>query len=156
MKYIKLTQNKRTIVDDEDFEYLNQWKWQFSKGYAVRMQYDSATQKQHPVFIHKELIKTNKQVDHINRNRLDNQKSNLRECTAADNSHNRSKQYNNTSGFIGVTRAATGLPWKAFIYLDNHRIHITTGENPEDLGYIRDQVALQLFGEFANTNLEII
>ncbi len=37
MKYIKLTQGKKVMVDDSDFEWLNQWKWQLSdNGYAIR------------------------------------------------------------------------------------------------------------------------
>lgn len=52
--------------------------------------------------MHREIIKTNKQVDHINGNGLDNRRANLRECAPAQNSRNQQRRKSNISGFKGV------------------------------------------------------
>lgn len=94
MKIIPLSQrdsHKRgltwfTLVDDEDFEYLNQFKWQFTGGYATR--YNRKEKK--GILMHREIMDTPKElvVDHIDRDKLNNQKINLRNCTNSDNAKN--------------------------------------------------------------------
>src|SRR3990167_10859282 len=79
MKRIKLTQGKFAIVDNEDFEWLNQWKWHYnnSDGYAYRTKVfrriNGKQPKEH-ISIHRLINKTPKgmETDHINHNRLDN------------------------------------------------------------------------------------
>lgn len=107
MKLINLTRGKIAIVDDEDFEFLDQWKWCVDgKGYAVRHQskseYKNGIRKM--VKMHTIINKTptGSQTDHINRNRLDNRKENLRTVNASQNQHNTKVSSVNTSGFKGV------------------------------------------------------
>jgi len=84
MQKIELTKGQFTLVDDEDFNYLNQWKWHIStKGYALRCIWIGSGHKNRKginIYMHGEVNKTPKgyQTDHINRNKLDNRKSNLR------------------------------------------------------------------------------
>ena len=88
MKEIKLTKGKVAIVDDEDFERLNQGNWNFSsQGYAKR-----TIPFNIPSVMHWEVIgKPSKglQVDHINGDKLDNRRENLRICTHSENQQNR-------------------------------------------------------------------
>jgi hypothetical protein len=88
MKRIKLTHGKSALVDDEDFEMLNQWKWCCGKGYAVRGIRDG--KKMIGVSMHRVIIaaKKGEEVDHINRNRLDNRRKNLRIVTRSQNRRN--------------------------------------------------------------------
>ena len=91
-KRIPLTQGKFAIVDDDDYEWLKQWKWCLSKsGYAVRG--TNCKPKQKIVFMHRQIMNVllGMQVDHKNHTRLDNRKSNLRLCTGNDNRINRIK-----------------------------------------------------------------
>lgn len=163
MREISLTNTKveYALVDDADYDWLRQWNWQRNRdGYATRCQSLGTYGKSKMVFMHREIlgIKRGQYTDHKNQNRLDNQRHNLRIVTIQQNNHNKTKQSNNTSGFIGVTYAGAkhGKPWKSYIYLDNHRLHLGQFDRPEEAAYTRDQVALQLFGEFANTNLELV
>jgi hypothetical protein len=163
MKYIQLTNGYQALVDEEDYPYLSQFNWYKCRdGYAIRAEYlgkqENGKYKQKVVFMHHEILPRIKgrYTDHINRNTLDNRRGNLRYCTPRENNHNKSKQINNTSGFIGVTYALKGhgKPWKSYIYYENKRHHLGQFDTKEEAAYVRDQAALQLHGEFAHTNFE--
>lgn len=111
MKKIKLTQNKYALVDNVDFEYLNHFKWHYGHGYAVRGFHKDKTY--HTIFMHRLIMNTpfGLETDHINRNRLDNRRENLRICTKQSNQHNRSKQKNNKSGVTGVSWHKASNEW---------------------------------------------
>ena len=88
-KRIKLTKGMSTIVDDDDFESVNQYKWYFSStGYAERRHGKGK------LLLHRFIMnpKNDLQVDHINGNRLDNSRSNLRLATRTENARNRKMQ----------------------------------------------------------------
>ena len=100
-KRILLTKNKVAIVDDEDYEWLNQWKWKYHKdNYGYRtVKYNKS------IFMHRIINKTPDGLftDHINREGLDNRKCNLRTVTRNQNIFNSKPRKNNTSGYKGVT-----------------------------------------------------
>lgn len=101
MKKIKLTRGKYTIVDDEDFEYLSQFKWQFDGNYAGRSLKGRGNGR---IRMHNELTikKPGHVVDHINKDKLDNRKSNLRIVTQSNNMQNINLPSNNKSGILNV------------------------------------------------------
>lgn len=103
MKYIELTQGKKAIVDDEDFECLNKFKWRYLNGYAVRTVTISKGVRK-PEWMHRVINKTPKEflTDHINHNKLDNRKKNLRAVSASLNLLNRGVRKDNKSGYTGV------------------------------------------------------
>lgn len=101
MKEIPLTMNQVAIVDDGDYEYLNQWKWHATKYkhgyYANRSElYDERVMegKRRTVVMHRVIANPSPgmQVDHINRNGLDNRRCNLRVVTLRENQQNRRDQ----------------------------------------------------------------
>lgn len=92
------------LVDDEDFEYLNQWKWSITQaGYALRAYRIKG--KLVNIYMHRLLINApkGKFVDHINHNRSDNQRANLRLCTSYQNSLNHKLKSNSLAGIKGVS-----------------------------------------------------
>tara|TARA_R110000824_G_scaffold396554_1_gene598108 strand:- start:1212 stop:1535 length:324 start_codon:yes stop_codon:yes gene_type:complete len=91
------------------------------------------------------------QVDHINRNPLDNRKSNLRICTNAENSYNTGPQKNNTSGYKGVSWRKDAKKWTAYI---GHapKSHLGYFDTPEEAAKARDAKAKELHGEYAHLN----
>lgn len=132
MKTIKLTQNQVTIVDNDDFEYLNQFKWcaQWNPGtrsfYAVRCSYKRETGKQKAIPMHREIMQPSAGmvVDHINHDTLDNTRKNLRVCTQSENLMNSRKQKNNTSGLKGVSWHKRDKKWRADISINGKRKHL--------------------------------
>jgi hypothetical protein len=96
MKKIKLTQGQFSLVDDEDYEFLSQWKWYAHRinkkqtYYAIRTCRigNQKAVRMHRVIAERYIGKEFKELDHLNRNGLDNQKSNLRVCSRGENIHN--------------------------------------------------------------------
>ena len=138
MKKIKLTQNKFALVDDEDFEYLNQFKWQLNdNGYAVRSEHiylGINKYKNNHIRMHREINKTPKELftDHINRNKLDNRKSNLRTVTKSENAINTKLNSNNASGYKGIYWDKFTNKWRAEIKIFYKKISLGRFLNLED------------------------
>lgn len=118
------------FVDDEDYEYLMQWRWHLNTyGYAVRNQYlggGSKNSKSENIAMHRLLNKTPHgfDTDHYDRNPLHNWKSNLFTVTKSRNGMNRGKNKNNTSGHKGVTWHREGKKWMAQIVLNRKLIYL--------------------------------
>lgn len=106
MKKIKLLNAKYALVDDSDFDELNKFEWHTdAKGYAVRSN-GLSKGKQRQVRMHREIMNTPKgmDTDHIDHDKLNNQRDNLRVCTNSQNQMNRVKPAHGvTSKFKGVS-----------------------------------------------------
>lgn len=159
MQRIPLTQGKYALVDNEDFEYLNQWKWSYGcGGYAIRVQYlggGQANKKQQMIYMHKLLLsELGKKTDHKDTNKLNNSRSNLRVCTQADNTANQSLKSSNTSGFKGVVRVARNQrkPWAAQIAPRGKGKFLGYFMTKEEAALAYNRAARLAFGEFAKLN----
>mgnify|MGYP001248554429 CR=1 FL=1 len=148
-KIIQLTDKASVIVDDEDFEYLNHWKWQLASGAATRSKYPTGCYIMHRVIMK---CPADKEVDHINNNPLDNRKENLRICTHAENMANSSIQKNNTSGYKGVYWNANRKKWQAQISVKNKVVSLGRFENIEEAARAYDKAAKENYGIFAKLN----
>ena len=157
MKEIQLTQGKVALVDDEDFEYLNQWKWYANnmKGnfYATKAITVSKC-KQKIISMHRLIMKPEKGyvIDHIDGNSLNNQKNNLRICTHAENMRNSKIYSNNTSGFKGVYWHKQTAKWMAYISYNNKITHLGLFINPKDAARAYNEAAIKFHVEFAKLN----
>lgn len=158
MKSIPLNHDLVALVDDEDFNYLNQFRWHVFKCkntlYARRNLWIPGMQKNSCVLMHREILRANigEWIDHIDRDGLNNQKSNLRKCTQIENIANSSIKRNNKSGFKGVSWNKGMKKWCAQIESrGDHRI-IGYFEDPMVAAAAYDECLSNLFGEFAATN----
>jgi hypothetical protein len=159
MAEIKLSQSQVTLIDDEDYEWLSKFKWHYSQGgntgYAKRDIWVKGKGK--VLKMHRIILGLNfgdkRQADHINGNGLDNRKGNLRIATKTQNSCNRDKQINNTSGYKGAFWVKAKKKWKAQIRSNGKSYH---------LGYFNDVIkaakaynkgAIKHHGEFAYQNI---
>jgi hypothetical protein len=145
---IPLTQGRFALVDDADFEALSKRRWSYNQGYAVHY-VPGSTQM---MFMHR-LIMTpppDLQVDHINQNRLDNRRSNLRFATRSQNQANKGIQINNTSGYKGVT--CHNGRWEVRIRVNGRRLHLSHYDDPVVAAQVYDAAARRFYGEFATVN----
>lgn len=157
MKLIPLTQGKFAMVDDEDYEFLSQFKWCAQKGgltwYAVRRialsvgVYKNITMHQFMTGLDG--------VDHRNNCGLDNQRGNLRPCTHSNNLRNKVKTKSATSSrYKGVSWHKGARKWSAGINPEPRTNRLHLGLFVEEIAAAKayDDAARKYFGEFACTN----
>lgn len=154
MKEIVLTNGLIAKVDDDDFEWLSQYKWGPTNGYAMRSEIIkiAGKQKTKGIMMHREINKTpvGKETDHIDGDRLNNQKSNLRTATASENQANYGLPKNNKTGYRGVffhqNRYCAVIRHKNKLYrLGRYKV-------PEEAALAYNKAAIEKFGEFAYQN----
>ena len=156
MKEIKLTQGKVALVDDEDYNYLNQWKWyalkrkgrRYDRWYAARI----SSERNH-IYMHRIVNNTPDGLftDHINGNGLDNQKHNIRSCTTRQNAYNR-RPYGK-SKYLGVAYIHDKYI-KAQISINGVSVALGVFKTEEEAARAYDIKAIEIYGEFANLNFK--
>lgn len=150
MQYIQLTQDNRAMVDDNLFDWLNQWKWYYKKGYAVRNEYGKNTHQTIGMHAVINQTPTGNSTDHINGDKLDNRAVNLRTCNSAENGWNRKRQKNNTSGHKGIYWHKRDKRWRVQIRVDGKKKFIGNFMEIDDAVIARDVAVLKYHGVFAN------
>ena len=142
MKKIKLSTGKYALVDDEDFELVSKYYWN-GKRYATTL-----------LPMHRLIMGVSKgqEIDHINADKMDNRKANLRIVTHGENLMNRPPLKNNTTGLKGVT-------WHQ--REQKYQVRVSKGRKREFLGYFEDKIeaakiynkrAKELYGDIAWLN----
>lgn len=150
---IFLSQDKFAIVNRCDYKYLMQWKWSYgSLGYAFRTK-DCIRTVMHRVILERMGYKDFAETDHINRDKLDNRRKNLRPATRQQNMWNKGLQRNNTSGYIGVQRS--GNKWTANVTEGGKMKRLGSFDDPKEAAHIRDEFVKKHYGEFATLNEEL-
>ena len=158
MKFVQITQNKFAIVDDEDFERINQYKWHATKAgntyYASHSTWNSSRKRKSAIFMHRIILRAPKGmcVDHINGNGLDNRKINLRLCTAQQNSQYRPHHNLGSSQYHGVHWHKKKKRWQSLIETKGKCTFIGLFKTEEGAALAYDKKAKELFGEFATQN----
>lgn len=150
MKKIKLTKGKYALVDNQDFEFLNQWKWHFlNAGYAART--IRMGKKFKKVLMHHILITRiiGQEVDHKNGNKLDNRKQNLRLCTTTQNHWNRGKLKTNKSGYKGVHWHKARQKWSVNITVNHKKYFLGYFTNKKKAATVYKATAKRFYKEFA-------
>lgn len=151
-KLIELTKGMLAKVDDADYEWLSEYSWHCVMGYAARK--ITINGKLKLIYMHREIMQPEdgQEIDHINRDKCDNQRANLRVCTQAQNNYNRGKQCNNTSGYIGVCFYSDRNKFVARIMIDGRRKYLGCFTDPAEAARVRDMAAIKYYGEFAELN----
>lgn len=156
MKEIELTQGKVALVDDEDYEWLNQWNW-----CAVRLPnknngsihwYASRgwTRYMHRFILN--LIGTKQRADHIDGDGLNNQRFNLRIATGAQNNMNRRNVREHSSQYKGVSWDYVNQKWMVRIKAKGYYMNLGRFVDEVEAALAYDRAAMHYFGEYANLN----
>jgi hypothetical protein len=126
-KELALSQGKVALVDASDYERVAQWSWHFDGRYARG--YPHGVKE----YLHRYIMrpKTSQVVDHINGDRLDCRRNNLRNCSKSVNSSNQHTVPRNKHGLRGVYKVSDRPGYRAEIYYQGKRYTLGTHETPE-------------------------
>lgn len=156
VKKIELTQGYVALVDDTDFEQLNQFNWFIQKGYKTNyaVRHTSRATGHKTIYMHREIMNApgGLQVDHVDRDGLNNQRMNLRLCSNAENHFNQIKQQNRTSQYKGVYLHTRGTRWVARIKVKGKHYHLACFKDEVEAARCYDEAAIKHFGKFARLN----
>ncbi len=154
MKEIKLTQGKVALVDDVNYEYLMQWKW-YANWYRNCFRAARTGRTNEKKTIYMSIVVAERMgidashIDHKDRNPLNNQHSNLRPATAAQNGHNCVVQKNSTTGVKGVWLDRKVDKYRAEIVFEGKRYGFGYFDTiPEAAAVVRKKRE-ELVGDFA-------
>lgn len=141
---------EKFIFDIEDYEKIKGYSWHVNKDGQVKTCIGRKTISLHRYIMN--LFDSNYEVDHINHDRTDNRKENLRVVTHTENMRNVITPKNNTSGRVGVQYLPKKNKWKARIHIGDKYIE-KTFDTFEEAVEKRIELEKEYFGEMRNKNL---
>jgi hypothetical protein len=136
-------------VSSADFNLVRSYRW--SVHVKRHTNYAETRTGGAKVRLH-QLLSPSVEVDHIDGNGLNNQRTNLRPVTEAQNSANRKKTGGRTSTFKGVNWQKHAQKWRAEIRVGGKNFHLGYFVNEQDAAKAYNAAALQHYGEFAKLN----
>lgn len=150
--YVPLSQEYEAVIDAADVPLVEAWNWQANATgntmYAARS--EKRGSKTTVFLMHRVILgaKPGTKVDHVNRDGLNNRRSNLRLATHTENMRNSRIQKNNTSGFKGVSRYGDTGRWRACIWADGVKTSLGCFDTPEEAHAAYCEAAKRLHGKF--------
>jgi hypothetical protein len=157
-RVIRLPSKDDVCIDIDDYDLATSRAWyKHSQGYTAAGSSTTGHQYLHRLVLERVIGRqlTRKDVvDHINHDKLDNRRANLRLATASLNGANMVRPSHNSSGYKGVHWSQAHNRWHSSIKVQQTELFIGLFQDLEEAAYAYDQVAMQLFNEFAKTNFE--
>jgi hypothetical protein len=149
VRMIPLSDGFYAYVDAADYEWLSQWKWYMSgSGYAMRVENHKR------IYMHRQIMRPpkGKVVDHIDGNKANNCRFNLRVCTLAENQRNKRKSHAGRSQYKGVTYDQRKKKWFARCRIGDNRVRLCYCNSEVDAARAYDRAAVASFGPYARPN----
>lgn len=149
MARVKLSQGAFALVDDDDLELLGPRSWSLStEGYAVA-KINGKQKRMHRIIMQ---AKDSEVVDHINGDKLDNRRANLRLCSHAENRRNGRTRRDSSSGYKGVRFEPRTGKWQAYISHDGKYRNLGCYSTKEHAAMAYNEEAIKQYGIYAKLN----
>lgn len=156
MKEIPLTRGRVALVDDEDFDAVICHRWHCAVRPNGRCYARTSIGRGRVVYMHRLIMQAppHMDIDHANRDGLDNRRGNLRVCTRGENLRNSTVRRDSKTGYKGVSYHGHGLnrPWMAHIHYNGKHLVIGYYRTPEEAAIAHDHAVRYYHGVFARTN----
>lgn len=158
MREIPLNQGKIgkfALVDDSDFEWLSQWKWHLKDtGYAARGEYLGQGKAPKTILMHRAIMghPKGKIIDHIDCNRLNNCRSNLRIASTGQNIQNQGLRQGRLAKGVYENRGLRRTTYRAIIVVDKRPISLGTFLTISAAASAYNKAATKHFGKNARLN----
>lgn len=150
---IPLSQGQQAVIDVDDMEFAQQYGWYIHGGYATtKMRFGGDYRG---IRLHRALMGVTDprvHIDHINGDRLDNRRSNIRIASVTENQRNRTKLSVCKSGYKGVAKHSQCDKWQANITSNKGRVYLGLFDSAEEAAIAFDSAAREFHGEFATVN----
>lgn len=146
---LQIASGKEVLISEADFGLVSQFLWHVgAKGYVM------ARLNGKKIYLHRLIMNTpnDMDTDHINRNKLDNRRENLRIATRSENNMNKKMQTNNTSGYKGVGWNKQNQNWRAKIKVGDKHLNLGSFQDKILAAKAYDDAAKKYFGKYARTN----
>lgn len=151
MSELKLFEGLTLLFDEEDMDLSQKMLSKIGNGYLRYWENKKG------IYLHRAILsrKLNRKLlsgeccDHINGNRLDNRRVNLRVATFQQNNINRTKTQNCSSQYVGICWCNQRNKWRAYIKFNRKGIHIGYFDDEYEAALTRNRIAKELFGEYA-------
>ena len=152
MKYIEAKAKNKTaliLVDEDDFEFIKSFSWFADKKGRSQMNYDYNTVKMHHLIMGFPI--GDMEIDHIDCNKSNNCKNNLRIVTKSQNAWNKKISRNNVSGYKCIHFHTPSNRWRVIIGKNNKKHYIGQYTDIEDARIAYLNAVSELHGKFART-----
>lgn len=159
-KEIELSKGKIALVDDGDYPWLIRQEWYFDGRYAAGSKYHHDRYQAGlkvwttRLYMHRHILDApaNLTVDHIDGDKLNNTRANLRLCTQKQNGWNTKGQARGSTGYKGVRFEPRRNCWVAEMSVNGRGLYLGAYTTPEAAAYAYDRAAQEHHGEFAFLN----
>lgn len=141
------------LLDPEDAHLLARGEWYVTSGGYVRRNFSENCERKYEL-LHRLVVgaKRGEIVDHVNGDKLDNRRGNLRICTHVENTQNRGPSKTNSSGFKGVWFDPRRKKFRANVRAQNKKHSLGSFDTADEAAQAYNAAALRLHGEFARLN----
>ncbi|WP_169426548.1 AP2/ERF family transcription factor [Curvibacter lanceolatus] len=141
-------------IDEDIFQEICKFTWRVSKDGYIFRKTTIGGKKGRNLMLHRVVLRQSdptKLVDHIDGNKLNNLRSNLRIASKGENTCNQMKTSNTSSQFKGVTLLKKNK-WRAQIQINKKRFYLGEHDNEHDAAHAYNKAAIRLHGDFARLN----
>lgn len=134
------------IIDKDDYPLVKDYKWSLTGRYACTREFGKKK------YLHRLILATADEVDHIDGDCLNNRRTNLRVCSHIKNSYNQKIRCGGSSAYKGVSFNKEKNKWEAYICANHNRYRLGYFKKETDAASAYNKRAIELHGEFARLN----